>query len=38
MVFAIHFDDKMIIKRYEISNIHSYDMLTTEMNPKFVSL
>ena len=36
MIFAVHLNDKMIFQRNEIGNIHSHNMLATEVNSQFV--
>ena len=38
MVLTIDFYYQKILKRNEVCDIHSYDMLATEMNSKFISL
>ena len=37
MVFTIHLNDQFTFQAYEVCDIESYDMLTTEAHPKFIA-
>ena len=37
MIFAIHLNDETILQRHKVCDIHSYNMLTTKMDSRFVA-